>query len=89
MQGQGNRAADGCRDVFGHGQAFVQPRQQAAVEVVVAAMANDIQQPDETPGPAATFIVVDHVDRVRVMPQFAEQRLERVLRWSWMQRGGL
>ncbi|MDT4847123.1 hypothetical protein FQZ97_811720 [compost metagenome] len=54
---------------------------QAAIEVVVTAVADHIQQPDETSGPATAFVVVNHVDGIRVMPQLGEQLLElRVLR---------
>lgn len=49
---------------------------QAAIDIVVMRVADHIQQPDEAPGPAAAFVVIDHVDRVGAMAQFTEQRLE-------------
>ena len=36
-------------------------------------MADDIEQPDEAPGPAATFVVIYHVDGIVTVAQFAEQ----------------
>ncbi|MNP16613.1 hypothetical protein D3C76_1090180 [compost metagenome] len=36
-------------------------------------MANDIQQPDEAPGPAAALVVVHHVNGVIAVAEFAEQ----------------
>ncbi|MNZ97024.1 hypothetical protein D3C78_1162460 [compost metagenome] len=73
VQCQADRACDGCRHFDGHRQAFVQPRQQTTVEVVVVRVADHVQQPDKPPGPAAAFIVIDHVDRIRVVPELAEQ----------------
>ncbi|MNC45072.1 hypothetical protein D3C75_940110 [compost metagenome] len=36
-------------------------------------MTDDIQQPDETPGPTAAFVVIDHVDRIGVVAEFGKQ----------------
>jgi hypothetical protein len=47
---------------------FCQPGQQAAVEVVVFRVADHVEQPDKTPGPAAAFVVIDHVDRIGCGP---------------------
>jgi hypothetical protein len=35
-----------------------------------------VEQPDETPGPTAALVVVDHVDRILAMPQLTEQRFQ-------------
>ena len=68
--------ACGVRDIARKRTLLSQPGMQAAVEVVIPMMPDDIQQPDETSGPATTFIVVDHIDRIRVMPQCAKYRFE-------------
>ncbi|WHH53175.1 hypothetical protein QFA96_03290 [Pseudomonas sp. Ap32] len=58
------------------GQLVCRPGLYTAIEVVVALVADDIEQPDEAPGPAATFIVVHHIHGVGAMAEFAEQLLE-------------
>lgn len=55
---------------------------------MIALVPDHIQQPDETSGPAATFVVIHHVDRLGVVPEFTEQRLQGRLGWqqSWGRR---
>ncbi|MCY1409951.1 hypothetical protein D9M71_253110 [compost metagenome] len=89
VQGQLNRAAHGWRDLDRHGQAFCQPGRQAAVDIVVLAVADDIQQPDEASGPTAAFVVIHHVDRIGVVPQLTKQRFECCLRGHQPRGGGL
>ncbi|MNY18639.1 hypothetical protein D3C86_1520330 [compost metagenome] len=79
VQGQGDRAADRRRDLDRHGQTFRQPGLQTAVDIVVVAMADNVQQPDKASGPTAAFVVIDDVDRVGVVSQFAEQCFKRSL----------
>src|SRR5690606_23323282 len=49
---------------------------QATIEKVIAVVADHIQQPDEAPGPAAPFIVVDHVGGACGVAQLGEQALQ-------------
>ena len=46
---------------------------QATVQVGIVFVADGVQRPDHTSGPAAAFVVVDHIDGVRVVPQFGKQ----------------
>ncbi|MNM70887.1 hypothetical protein D3C81_825320 [compost metagenome] len=71
VQGQVERAAGIGRYFSAEGAR--RPRLSATVEVVVTAMTDDIQQPDEAPGPAAAFVVIDHVDRIGVMAELGKQ----------------
>ncbi len=73
---QRNRAASNQRHLGAQWQCLRFPGQHAAVEIVVTAMTDDVQQPDETPGPAAAFVIVDNVDRIGVVAQLAEQLLK-------------
>ncbi|MNJ55610.1 hypothetical protein D3C77_511140 [compost metagenome] len=52
-------------------------------------MADHVEQPDEAPGPAAAFVVVDHVNRIGVVAQFAEQALQLLARRRQARRGRL
>ncbi|MNH34100.1 hypothetical protein D3C79_946720 [compost metagenome] len=47
---------------------------------MVLVVANDIQKPDKAPGPATTFVVVDDINGIGVVPQLTEQCFERRLR---------
>src|SRR5690606_41197363 len=53
-----------CRAGLAQFAAFAHPGLQAAVEEVAAAVADHVEQPDEAAGPAAPFIVVDHVNGI-------------------------
>jgi hypothetical protein len=39
-------------------------------------VADHVEQPDETPGPAAAFVVVDHIDGIVAVAELAEQFLQ-------------
>ncbi|MCY1183782.1 hypothetical protein D9M73_244300 [compost metagenome] len=80
MQGQCDRATNGRRRVGRQGQAIALPGEQTAVQVVIALMPDHIEDPDKTPGPAAPFVVINHVDSVGVVPQFTEQLFKVGLR---------
>ncbi|MOA30963.1 hypothetical protein D3C78_1520890 [compost metagenome] len=41
------------------------------------AVADQVEQPAEAPGPRAAFVVIQYVDGVRAMAQLTEQRLHR------------
>ncbi|MNS74314.1 hypothetical protein D3C72_1077870 [compost metagenome] len=71
VQGQADRAAGSGRYVGAEGARW--PRLRTTVEVVVTGVTDDIQQPDETPGPAAAFVVIDHVDRIGVVAKLGKQ----------------
>src|SRR5690606_41195711 len=52
------------------------PGDQPAIEIAVTLMADAVQQPDETPGPAAALIVVDDVVQLVMMTEAAEDMLQ-------------
>ncbi|MNV78087.1 hypothetical protein D3C71_1715570 [compost metagenome] len=80
VQRQCNRAANVRRDLNRHRQTCCQPGRQSTVDIVVLAVADDIQQPDETPGPTAAFVVINDVDRIGVVSQLTKQRFKCRLR---------
>src|SRR5690606_38632023 len=45
----------------------------AAVEVVITTVPDNVQQPDKASSPAATLVVVNHIDGFWAVPQRAEQ----------------
>ncbi|MNV94479.1 hypothetical protein D3C71_1892800 [compost metagenome] len=71
MQGQADRTAGLGRYFSAEGAR--RPCLGAAIEVVVAGVADHIQQPDETSGPAAALVVIDHVDRIGVVAKLGKQ----------------
>ena len=79
VQRQRQRATDCRRHSARHRATFRDPGVNAAIQIVVSLVSDHVEQPDKAAGPTAAFVVIHHVDRVGVVPQFAEQRLQRSL----------
>ena len=80
MQGQRNLSRGCVREVMAQGQTFSNPAVNAAIQIVISLVADDIQQPDKPPGPTTAFVVIHHIDRVWPVAQLTEQRFQRRLR---------
>lgn len=67
VQRQRYRGLGSRRNVGAQRQQLRFPGQQSTVQIVITAVADDIQQPDETPGPAAAFVIVDDIHGVGIV----------------------
>jgi hypothetical protein len=76
MQREADWTAGRGGHVGGERVFALQPREQAAIQIVVFLVADHVEHPDKTPGPTTAFVVIDHVGSVGRMAQFAEQFLE-------------
>jgi hypothetical protein len=72
VQGQCQRPTDNWRNLDRHRHAIRQPRWKTTVYIVVLVVTDHVEQPDKASGPAAAFVVIDHVDRVFAVAQFTE-----------------